>query len=60
MDADRLPDVLLAPLPGSPAVDAALAERADALLSEWPAAGRIGALPKFARALPPRGFSARP
>jgi hypothetical protein len=50
IDPNRLPDILLAPLPGSPEVDAALAERADALLSEWPSAGRIGELPKFATA----------
>ena len=48
----RLPDILLAPLPGSPAVDLALAERADALLSEWPSTGRIGRLPRFAVAEP--------
>jgi hypothetical protein len=35
------------PLPGSVATDRALSERADQLLSEWPAAGRIGALPRF-------------
>jgi hypothetical protein len=48
VDDTRLPDILLVPLPGSPDSDARLAERADALLSEWPAAGRIGALPRFA------------
>lgn len=51
VDENRLPDILLAPLPGSPKVDAALADRADTLLSEWPAAGRIGALPRFSAAL---------
>ncbi|MDA0183511.1 hypothetical protein OJ997_24595 [Solirubrobacter phytolaccae] len=54
VDPNRLPDMLLAPLAGSPKVDAALAERADTLLSEWPAAGRIGALPRFASALAAR------
>lgn len=47
LDADRLPDMLLAPLPGSPTTDAALSERADAVLTEWPATGRIGELPRF-------------
>ena len=40
-----------APLAGAPRIDAALAERADALLSEWPSAGRIGELPRFRPAL---------
>jgi hypothetical protein len=44
---EDVPDVLLVPLEGSAATDLALSERADALLSEWPAAGRIGALPRF-------------
>jgi hypothetical protein len=44
---ERVPDILLVPLPGSAATDRALSERAGALLSEWPAAGRIGALPRF-------------
>jgi hypothetical protein len=48
IDGDRLPDVLLTPLPGSPQTDALLAERATALLSEWPAVGKLGALPRFA------------
>jgi hypothetical protein len=48
VDDTRLPDILLVPLPGSPDSDRRLAERADALLSDWPAAGRIGALPRFA------------
>jgi hypothetical protein len=52
LDGEALPDILLAPLPGSPAVDQALAARADALLSEWPSAGRIGALPRFAARVP--------
>lgn len=51
VDDSRLPDMLLAPLPYSPKVDAALAERADALLSEWPSAGAIGALPRLTPAL---------
>lgn len=51
VDEATLPDMLLAPLPGSPKVDAALAARCDTLLSEWPAAGAIGALPRFAGAL---------
>jgi hypothetical protein len=44
---EDVPDVLLVPLEGSAATDLALSGRADALLSEWPAAGRIGALPRF-------------
>ncbi|RKQ92344.1 hypothetical protein C8N24_2190 [Solirubrobacter pauli] len=47
LDDARVPDILLVPLPSSPAVDRALAERADALLSEWPSAGEIGKLPRF-------------
>jgi hypothetical protein len=47
LDVSALPDTLLVPLPGSPEVDRVLAERADAILSEWPAAGQIGALPRF-------------
>lgn len=50
VDADALGDVLLVPLPGSPKADAELAARADALLSEWPSAGKIGELPRFAAA----------
>ncbi len=53
VDEDRLPDILLLPLPGTPAVDRALAERADALLSEWPAAGLVGRLPRFSGLLSP-------
>ena len=52
LDGDKLPDILLAPLPGSPAVDLELSRRADALLSDWPAAGRIGALPRFEASVP--------
>jgi hypothetical protein len=48
LDMNRLPDILLAPLPGSPEADLRLAERADALLSEWPSTGHIGRLPRFA------------
>lgn len=51
LDAEALPDTLLSPLPGSPASYAALAERADALLSDWPAAGPLGAIERFS-ALP--------
>lgn len=47
IDEERLPDVLLLPLPSSPEADRELAARADALLSEWPPAGRIGDLPRF-------------
>lgn len=52
IDGDRLPDVLLLPLPGTPAVDRALADRADALLSEWPAAGLVGELPRYGALAP--------
>ena len=47
IDGDALPDILLTPLPGSPEAELQLAERADALLSEWPSISRIGELPKF-------------
>jgi hypothetical protein len=47
IEDDRVPDILLVPLPGSPEADRALAARADALLSEWPAVGEIGKLPRF-------------
>ncbi|HWK29031.1 MAG TPA: hypothetical protein VNS09_20890 [Solirubrobacter sp.] len=47
VDADRLPDILLTPLPGSPEADRALSERADAVLTEWPATGLIGKRPRF-------------
>ncbi len=47
VDEDALPDILLLPLPGSPAADALLAERASARLSDWPAAGKLGAVPRF-------------
>ncbi len=51
IDDAQLGDVLLLPGPGSAAVDAALAERSDALLSDWPAVGRLGAVPRY-EALP--------
>jgi hypothetical protein len=50
VDDERLPDVLLLPLAGSAAADVALAERAQAVLSDWPAAGRLGELPRFGTA----------
>jgi hypothetical protein len=50
VDDERLPDVLLLPLAGSAAADRALAERAQAVLSEWPGAGRLGELPRFGAA----------
>jgi hypothetical protein len=51
IDDAQLGDVLLLPGPGSAAVDAALAGRSDALLSDWPAVGRLGAVPRY-EALP--------
>jgi hypothetical protein len=45
IDPNRLPDILL--LAGSAGIDAALADRATAVLSDWPAAGRVGALPRL-------------
>jgi hypothetical protein len=50
LDESRLPDIALLPFPGSPESDRRLADIADALLSEWPAAGRLGELPRFAPA----------
>jgi hypothetical protein len=50
IDASRLPDIALLPFPGSPDSDARLAAIADALLSEWPAVGRLGELPRYAPA----------
>jgi hypothetical protein len=50
VDEDALPDVLLLPLDGSAAADAALADRADAVLSDWPGAGRLGELPRYGAA----------
>jgi hypothetical protein len=51
LDENALPDVLLTPLPGAPEVDRILAERADAVLSEWPPVGRLGLVPRW---MPPR------
>ena len=52
LDMDDLPDVLLAPLPGSPEADRVLAERCTAVLSGEPAAGRhLHRLPRYAPAL---------
>jgi hypothetical protein len=47
IDGDHLPDILLTPLPGSPQTEALLAARATAVLSEWPATGPLGELPRF-------------
>jgi hypothetical protein len=47
LDAEALPDVLLVAFPGSPEADACLARRATAVLSDWPGAGALGALPRF-------------
>ena len=47
LDENALPDVLLTPLPGAPEVDRVLAERADAVLSEWPPVGPLGKLPRW-------------
>jgi hypothetical protein len=44
---DALPDALLAPLPASPATYRALAERADAVLSDWPGVGPLRRTPRF-------------
>jgi hypothetical protein len=43
---DGLPHTLPLAAPPSRATDQALAERAEALVSEWPAAGRVGTLPR--------------
>jgi hypothetical protein len=50
IDEHRLPDIALLPFPGAPDSDRRLAEIADSLLSEWPAAGRLGELPRYAPA----------
>jgi hypothetical protein len=50
VDPEALPDILLAPHPGSPATERLLADRADAVLSDWPRFGRLGKLPRFADA----------
>lgn len=55
VDESRLPDILLLPLPGGAQVDRRLARRADALLSEWPAAGRLGELPRLDAVAAPTG-----
>lgn len=47
LDLDHLPDIALLPFPGSPESDRRLADIAGALLSEWPAAGRLGDLPRY-------------
>ncbi len=47
---DALPDVVLIPHGNLPAVDRMLAERAGAVLSSWPPAGRLGELPRFSAA----------
>jgi hypothetical protein len=51
VDQDALPDILLAPMAGSPAAERVLAERADAILGDWPCYGPLGELPRFAPAL---------
>lgn len=49
LSMDNLPDMLLAPLPGSPEADRVLAERCTAVLTEEPAAGKhLGGLERFA------------
>jgi hypothetical protein len=45
---DDTPDILLVPVPGTPQVEALIARRAGAVLSDWPAVGPIGTLPRFA------------
>jgi hypothetical protein len=47
LDLDRLPDVVLLPFPASRESDRRLAAIADARLSEWPAAGLVGRLPRY-------------
>ncbi len=47
LDLDALPDVLLLPAAGSAAVDLRLGARASAVLSDWPAARRLGTLPHY-------------
>jgi hypothetical protein len=47
LDEARLPDIALLPFAASPDSDRRLAEIADALLSEWPAVGRVGELPRY-------------
>jgi hypothetical protein len=50
VDEDALPDVLLLPLDGSAEADRVIAERAQAVLSDWPGAGRLGQLPRYGAA----------
>jgi hypothetical protein len=50
VEDDRLPDVLLLGHGVSATADRALAERAQALLSEWPGAGELGRLPRYGAA----------
>lgn len=50
VDPETLPDVLLLGLPGSPEADRELAGRAQAVLSDWPAVGAIGELPRYGAA----------
>jgi hypothetical protein len=51
VDTDVLGDVLLLGLPGSAEADRCIGERAQAVLSEWPAAvGHIGELPRYGAA----------
>jgi hypothetical protein len=48
VDPETLPDVLLLGLPGSADADRRLAERADAVLSDWPRGrGELDRLPRF-------------
>lgn len=44
---DRVPDILLAALAGSPVADREIAARASSVLSDWPTVGPIGRLPRF-------------
>jgi hypothetical protein len=44
---DALPDVLLSPTPWSPEQDRVLADRAGAVLGDWPRIGALGTLPSF-------------
>lgn len=46
LDEDELPDVLLLPHADLAAVDRCLAERVDALLSDWPTCGQLAELPR--------------
>jgi hypothetical protein len=44
---DQVPDILLSPLGYSPEVERGLAARASAVLSEWPAIGPLGQVPRL-------------